>query len=69
MRWLIIGVTLLISIVWAANVSGASFNPALGFGLSIVHKIQDDGHPNYLDHIWVYLIFPFIGSLLALGFH
>lgn len=62
--------TLLIAISWGANLSGASFNPALGFGISIAHKIQgNNGYPKYLDYIWVYLIFPFIGSLLALGFH
>ena len=69
--WLLIGITLNLVVAWGAVISGASYNPALGFGLSIVHLIQGGNidYPKYGDFIWVYLIFPFVGSLLALVFH
>lgn len=43
--------------------SGAVLNPAIGFGACIVEGVRG------LDYIWVYALFPFIGSIIAVLFH
>ena len=68
--WLLIGITLSLIVSWGSDISGASYNPALGFGLSVVHLIHgNNSYKKFGDYIWVYLIFPFVGALLALVFH
>lgn len=45
------------------TLSGAVLNPAIGFGAGIIEGA--DG----LAWIWIYALFPFIGSILAVLFH
>jgi len=51
-----------------ANGAGASgvFNPALGAGLTGAAALQSDA-PHHLENCWVYLVGPFVGSVLGAG--
>ena len=44
---------------------GGSINPAYGFGLGFVDLIGGDKGDG-LSYFWIYCLFPFIGSILAL---
>ena len=67
---LLIGVTLSVIISWGGKISGASYNPAIGFGMSIAHLIQGDNvYTKFGDFIWIYILFPYVGAILALVFH
>ena len=54
------------SVVWLTRINAAgSCNPAFGFGGGVVWLIAgDDG--DSLSYAWIYLMFPFAGSVLAL---
>ena len=43
--------------------SGAVLNPAIGFGACVLE------FKNGIQYIWVYALFPFIGSIIAVLFH
>ena len=46
---------------------GGSMNPAYGFAVHMTMLMDYGGE--YLKYIWIYLIFPFVGGILALLFH
>lgn len=52
----------------AYPISGGVLNPAIGFGICLVNVIEK-GTPAAIQFIWVYVIFPFIGALLAIIFY
>jgi aquaporin NIP len=54
---LAIGAVVLLEAMFAGPVSGASMNPARSLAPAII-----SGH---MEHIWIYLIAPVIGALIA----
>ena len=62
-----IGLTVMAGIYSVGPISGAVFNPAVSLGPSIIDAITGGGTSHYFT--WYYIVFPFIGSFLAvLGF-
>lgn len=57
---LAIGLALTIGASIAGPISGGALNPALGLALPV---LKDSG----LDSIWIYIVGPLVGSLLAAG--
>eukprot|EP01083_Nonionella_stella_P027161 74741_1 len=57
-----IGMTVAAGLASVQKISGGCFNPALGTALSITHTFKDNGT---IKHIWIYLLGPFIGAILA----
>lgn len=57
---LAIGIALTVGASIAGPISGGALNPALGLALPV---LKDSG----LDNIWIYVVGPFVGSLLAAG--
>ena len=53
---------------WGRFVSGACFNPAVGLFLNLV-ALFNSGQGDELKYVWIYLIFPFVGSILSVLFH
>ena len=60
---LAIGLTVMAGIFSVGPISGAVFNPAVSLGPSIVDAITGDGGSHYFA--WYYVVFPIIGSILA----
>ncbi len=60
---LAIGFTVLAGAFVAGPVSGGAFNPAVGFGPILVDALFGDGRA--LPYLWVYLVGPTAGALLA----
>ena len=60
---LAIGLTVMAGIFSVGPISGAVFNPAVSLGPSIVDAITGDGVSHYFA--WYYVVFPIIGSILA----
>ena len=60
---LAIGLTVMAGIFSVGPISGAVFNPAGSLGPSIVDAITGDGVSHYFA--WYYVVFPIIGSILA----
>ena len=60
---LAIGLTVMTGIFSVGPISGAVFNPAVSLGPSIIDMVTDNGVSHYF--LWYYLVFPFIGSVLA----
>ena len=60
---LAIGLTVMAGIFSVGPISGAVFNPAVSLGPSIIDMVTDNGVSHYF--LWYYLVFPFIGSVLA----
>lgn len=56
---LAIGSTVLLEAMFAGPICGASMNPARSVAPALV-----SGHP---EHLWIYLVAPIIGALLAVG--
>ena len=62
-----IGLTVMTGIFSVGPISGAVFNPAVSLGPSIIDLITSEGVSHYFT--WYYIVFPLIGSILAvLGF-
>jgi aquaporin Z len=47
-------------------ISGAAFNPAVGFGATVVAAFA--GHASWSD-LWLYIVGPFAGATIAAGIH
>lgn len=45
------------------DVSGAVFNPAVGFGLNVAYAMVKNG--NHMGSVWIYIIAPSLGAVLA----
>ena len=60
---LAIGLTVMTGIFSVGPISGAVFNPAVSLGPSFIDMVTDNGVSHYF--LWYYLVFPFIGSVLA----
>ena len=60
---LAIGLTVMAGIFSVGPISGAVFNPAVSLGPSIVDAITGEGVSHYFA--WYYVVFPIIGSILA----
>jgi aquaporin Z len=58
------GIALTLVAVHIAGIpfSGASVNPARSFGPAVV-----SGAPEALEQLWVYIVFPLVGALIAYG--
>lgn len=67
---IIIAASYLASLILSAppNISFACLNPAIGFSTTIVMSFYKDGTTG-LAWIWVYVGFPFAGSIIAAIFH
>ncbi|HEU4916577.1 MAG TPA: aquaporin [Acidimicrobiia bacterium] len=61
-----LGIALTLVAVHIAGIpfSGASVNPARSFGPAVV-----SGSSEALEQLWVYIVFPLVGGLLAWGLH
>ncbi len=59
-----VGIALTLVAVHIAGIpfSGASVNPARSFGPAVV-----SGAPEALEQLWVYIVFPLVGALIAYG--
>jgi aquaporin Z len=60
---LAIGLTVMAGIFSVGPISGAVFNPAVSLGPSIIDMITGNGISHYF--LWYYIVFPLIGSILA----
>jgi aquaporin NIP len=62
-RWtgIIIGVLITLEAYVAGDISGASMNPARSIGPAVI-----SGH---YEHLWIYIVAPISGSVLAVGIH
>jgi len=58
---LAIGSVVLLEAMFAGPISGASMNPTRSFAPAIVS--------NHIEHLWIYLLAPLIGALLAVFFY
>ena len=47
-----------------ANISASSFNPARSLAPAILQAIAD-GDKNPIKQIWIYIVGPFVGGILA----
>ncbi|HTS87204.1 MAG TPA: MIP/aquaporin family protein [Gemmatimonadales bacterium] len=61
---LAIGFTIFVGAAAGGGISGGAFNPAVGTGPILVRALLAGGT---LDHLWLYLVGPFLGSVLAAG--
>jgi aquaporin Z len=61
---LAIGFTVAAGAFAGGPISGGAFNPAVGLGPALVHATIGGGN---ISHVWLYLVGPFIGSVLAAG--
>ena len=62
---LAIGFTLLTAVFAGGSISGGAFNPAVGLGPGLIHWLAG---PGGLGALWLYLVGPFLGGLLAAEF-
>ena len=58
---LAIGSVVLLEAMFAGPVCGASMNPARSLAPAIMS--------NHLESLWIYLVAPFIGAILAVGIY
>lgn len=65
---LVIATSLALVITWGIYPSGACYNPAAGLFLNLV-KLFDTGEGKEMKFVWIYIIFPFVGSFLSVVFH
>lgn len=59
-----IGFTVMSAAFSAGPVSGGCFNPAVGFGLSVVNKYYGEVDTG-LGDLWLYILAPLLGGVLA----
>ena len=59
---LAIGFTIVVAAFAGGGISGGAFNPAVGVGPTLVHALMGGGS---FSSLWLYLVGPFLGSLLA----
>ena len=64
---MMIGVALAVAVYLSSGVSGGGINPSVALGLTLV-KYADSGDTEVLKDLWIYLIFPIIGGILAVVF-
>lgn len=57
-----IGFVVMAGIFAVGDVSGGVFNPAVGLGFILIDAFAGDGS---LDNLWVYIVGPIIGGLVA----
>ena len=62
-----IGLSHALAINFALDVV-SGINPAIGFGVNMVSYIQT-GNSDFLNNIWVFLVFTPLGGLLAVLIH
>ncbi len=60
---LAIGLTVMAGIFSVGPISSAFFNPAVSLGPSIIDIVTGNGISHYF--LWYYIVFPLIGSILA----
>ena len=53
-----------IFVLLAYPISGGCLNPAIGFSITLVNSFIDGA--NSLEYIWIYLVFPLLGSLVGI---
>lgn len=58
---MIIGGTILMEAIFAGPITGASMNPARSLAPAIIS--------NHLEHLWIYLLAPYLGGIIALLSH
>lgn len=63
---LAIGMTVAAGAFAVGPISGAAFNPAVGFGATLVAAFA--GHSTWSD-LWLYVVGPFAGAAVAAGVH
>ena len=63
---LAIGMTVAVGAFAVGPISGAVFNPAVGFGAKVVDAFG--GHSSWSD-LWLYVVGPFTGAAVAAGIH
>jgi aquaporin Z len=63
---LAIGMTVAAGAFAVGPISGAAFNPAVGFGATVVAAFA--GHGNWSD-LWLYVVGPLAGAAVAAGIH
>jgi aquaporin Z len=61
---LAIGFTIVVAAFAGGPLSGGAFNPAVGFGPILVHRLFADGT---LGDLWIYMVGPLIGAAGAAG--
>lgn len=59
---LAIGMTVGAAAFAGGGISGGAFNPAVGFGPTLLHAFHGGGD---WTHLWLYLVGPIVGSVLA----
>ena len=67
----------LMSLFWSAAfccclsmtslITGGSLNPAIGFAINLTMLCNKQ--PGAMNWVWIYLIFPFVGAVLAIIFY
>ena len=65
---LVIAISLALVIFWGKDPSGGCFNPAVGLFLNLV-RLFNTGKGRELKFVWIYIIFPLVGSFLSVIFH
>jgi glycerol uptake facilitator-like aquaporin len=53
---------------WSMTVTGGSFNPSYAFAKQIVDSF-DTGDDKSINHIWVYVLWPFLAAPVAWGLY
>ena len=65
MNFLFTSISFGIFVLIAYPISGGCLNPAIGFSICFVDLFKT-GSGNEVKYVWIYLIFPLIGALLAI---
>ena len=50
-----------------SQITGGSLNPAIGFAINLTMAFDKKYHA--MQWVWIYLIFPFIGAIVAVLFY
>jgi len=62
---LAIGFAVLVGAFTIGPISGATMNPAVATGATLVDFIHYNGSVDHIKHLWVYWVGPFAGAVLA----